>query len=114
MRILLDECLPKDFKYELAGHQAATVGDMDWLGIKNGQLLTLAEEQFDIFLTADRGIEYQQNLRNRQITLIILVAPKTSVETLRPLTPLLLEALQTVAPGQIVHVSEHEYWSTPA
>ncbi len=63
MRVLLDECLPKDLKHDLVGHQATTVGEMGWLGIKNGKLLTLAEEHhFDVFLTADRNIEHRQNL----------------------------------------------------
>lgn len=85
---------------------------MQWLGIKNGQLLTLAEQHFDVFLTAARSIEYQQNLRKRQLVLVVLVVPKTTIETIRPVLPLLSEALNSAAEGQITHVSEHEYWNT--
>jgi hypothetical protein len=114
VRILLDECLPKDLRNEFTDHEAATVGDMQWLGIRNGQLLTLAEPLFDVFLTADRGMEYQRNFRTRQIMLVVLVVSKTNIESILPLMPMLHEALQSVAQGQITHVSEHEYWNTQA
>src|SRR5438552_1838326 len=104
MRVLLDECLPKDLKHDLTGHQAATVGEMGWSGIKNGKLLTLAEEhRFDIFLTADRSIEHQQNLRNRQIALAVFISSDTKAETLRPLMPALLEMLAAIKPGDVAH-----------
>ena len=105
MRILLDECLPNDLKYDLTGHYAATVGDMGWSGIKNGKLLAIAEQQFDVFLTADRSIEYQQNMQKRQIILVVLVASDTKVETLRLLVPPLLETLHAVELGFVTHVS---------
>jgi len=59
MRILLDECLPRLLKHDIVGHEALTVAEMGWAGIKNGKLLDLAEEGFDVLLTVDRGIEYQ-------------------------------------------------------
>ena len=104
MRILLDECLPRDLKFDLAGHHAATVGDMGWAGIKNGKLLTIAEQEFDVFLTADRSIEYQQDMRKRRNVLVVLLAPDTKVETLRPLVPAFLKALENIAPGVVTHV----------
>lgn len=58
MRILLDECLPKKLKRELAEFDVMTVADCHWKGKKNGQLLRLAEKQFDVFITIDRGIRY--------------------------------------------------------
>lgn len=105
MRILLDECLPIDLQYELADHDAVTVGHMGWSGIKNGTLLSLAEQEFDVFLTADRSIEHQQNMQKRQIVLVVLVASNTKIETLRPLIPTLLGALQGIVPGVVSHVS---------
>jgi hypothetical protein len=74
LRILLDECLPKDLKGELPGHDATTVGDMGWRGIQNGHLLKLAEQEFDLFLTADRNIEHQQNLAKRRIILAVFIS----------------------------------------
>ena len=106
MRILLDECLPKDLKNDLVGHQARTVGDLGWLGIKNGELLTLAEEeQFDGFLTADLSIEHQQNLRDRRIALAVFISHDTKAETLRPLITALLQALNTIRPGEVRHIN---------
>jgi predicted nuclease of predicted toxin-antitoxin system len=105
VRILLDECLPTDLQYELPGYDVSTVGQMGWSGIKNGTLLALAEQEFDVFLTADRNIEYQQNMQKRQIILVVLVASNTKIETLRPLIPSLLDTLQSIVPGVVSHVS---------
>ena len=60
MRLLLDECVPKRLKRELPTHEAKTVQDMGWAGVKNGALLALADAQFDAFPTVAQGIEYQQ------------------------------------------------------
>jgi hypothetical protein len=56
MKILLDECMPRQLKTDLAGHVTRTVVEMGWAGTKNGALLRLAETQFDVFLTVDRRI----------------------------------------------------------
>ncbi len=105
MRILLDECLPRLLKRDLADHQVATVTEMGWSGMMNGKLLTIAEEHFDILLTVDSGIEHQQNLKNKQIAIVILDAPN-KVRYLQLLVPALLDALPTIQPGTIVHISE--------
>ncbi len=65
MKILIDESLPRYLKRMLAEHDAQTVQDMGWAGIKNGKLLNLAESEFDVFLTADKNIRYQQNLKGQ-------------------------------------------------
>ncbi len=106
MKILLDECLPEDLKYDITDHEVAAVAGIGWAGMKNGQLLALADQSFDAFLTADRNIEYQQNLRNRHILLIVLICPDTKLETLRPLMPGFHETLQTAKPGTVSHVEE--------
>ena|SRR5438105_12873365 len=104
MRILLDECVPADLKPDIPGHEVATVTEMGWAGTKNGKLLALAEQSFDVLLTADRSIEYQQNMRKWQIVLVVLIAQDTKPETLRPLMPRVLEALQGIKPGLVTHV----------
>src|SRR3954447_25554465 len=104
MRILLDECLPRQLRRDLIGHESATVGSMRWAGTKNGALLRRAETQFDVFLTADRSLQYQQNLHNVQIAIVVLIAPDTQVETLRPLIPQVLSTLQTIQPGEVILV----------
>src|SRR5689334_11861782 len=102
MRILLDECLPRQLRRDLIGHESATVGSMGWAGTKNGALLRRAESQFDVFLTADRNLQHQQNLQNLQIAIVVMVAADTQVETLRPLIPQVLVALQTIRPGEVI------------
>lgn len=87
MRILLDECLPQRLRDELPGHDVCTVYEAGWKGRKNGELLALAAGQFDVFLTIDAGIEYQQNLEQLTVGVIALRARSNRVEHLRPLMP---------------------------
>ncbi|HVC10396.1 MAG TPA: DUF5615 family PIN-like protein, partial [Burkholderiales bacterium] len=63
MRILLDEFLPIELHDELSGHAVRSVREMGWFGLKNGELLRCAAEQFDVFMTADQNLQYRQNLR---------------------------------------------------
>jgi hypothetical protein len=64
MRVLLDECVPRALRDALPGHQVQTVSEVGWAGVKNGQLLRLAATQFDLLLTVDRNLEYQQVSQN--------------------------------------------------
>lgn len=105
MRVLIDECLPKKLKRELPGHQVMTVQEQGWSGKKNGELLQLLQGEFDVFLTADQNLTYQQNLSQTSVAVIILVAPNNRVEALRPLMPKVQEILKTIQPGEVVHVS---------
>src|SRR3954452_15664387 len=104
MRILLDECLPRALKRELTGHTARTVTEMGWSGTKNGALLRLAQTQFDVFLTVDRNIPYQQNLVLINLALIVLHTRSNDIDILRPLMPQVLDALQMIQPGQVVDI----------
>lgn len=105
MRLLLDECLPRRLKTGLPGHEVKTVPEMGWAGIKNGQLLPLAEAEFDVFITIDGNLRYQQNLSGRPLALVVLSAPDNTFETLLPLMPQVLAALSTLQPGQIVKIA---------
>ena len=62
MRILLDECIDRRLQKDIVEHEVKTVPQMGWATIKNGELLTLAEEEFDVFLTVDRNLAFQRNL----------------------------------------------------
>ena len=104
MRLLLDECVPKRLKRELLGHDAKTVQDLGWAGIKNEKLLRLADAQFDALLTVDQGIEYQQNLSGLSITVVVIMAASNDVDDLRPLLPGVEEALAKLRPGEIIQV----------
>jgi predicted nuclease of predicted toxin-antitoxin system len=83
MRLLLDECVPKRLARELRGHEARTVQDAGWAGIKNGALLRLANGQFDVLLTVDQAIEYQQNLSGLSISVVVMMAPSNDIGDLR-------------------------------
>ena len=74
MRILLDECLPKRLKRDLVGHEARTVPEMGWASRQNGDLLTLAEHQFDVFLTVDRTLSFQQHANKSNLAVVVMVA----------------------------------------
>lgn len=104
MNVLLDECLPRKLKYEFPGHNVATVPEMGWAGTKNGALLRLAESSFDVFITADQNVQYQQNLRSGSIRITVMVALDTRLETLRPLCPDVIRVLETMKAGQLVRV----------
>ena len=76
MRILFDECVPWPLRSLLAGHECKTAQQMGWKSIKNGELLQLAEARFDLFLTSDQNLRYQQNLAGRRIAIIELSTNK--------------------------------------
>ena len=72
MKILLDECVPWPLHKFLIGHECSTAQQRGWGGIKNGDLIRLAENKFDLFVTSDQSIRYQQNLAGRQIAILEL------------------------------------------
>lgn len=105
MRILLDECVPRPLKRELSGHDVHTVVEMGWSGMKNGELLALmAPEKFDVFLTVDQNLSYQQNLRAMSVAVIVLIAPTNKLADLLPLMPSVHAALTTIQPSDLVEI----------
>jgi hypothetical protein len=91
MRILLDESLPIELRSEIAGHEVRYDREMGWSGLKNGELLTQAAALFEVLVTADQNLEYQQNLDTLPIAVSVLVARSNRIEQLRPLLPRLVE-----------------------
>ena len=107
MRILLDECIVRrlaPLAADLAGHEVSTVARMGWRGKENGELLGLAAAQFDVFLTTDRNLSFQQNVARSDLALIVLIAPSNRLSDLRRLAPELLQALPFMQPGQTRHI----------
>ena len=104
MRILLDECLPKRLKRDLVGHDARTVPEMGWASKENGELLGLAERQFDVFLTVDRNLSHQQDVGRFKIAVVVLVAKGNKHSDLQPLIARVLAVLSTAVAGQVVRV----------
>ena len=82
MRILLDESLPQELQDELPGHSVLTVRGSGWSGLKNGELLRHAADLFDVFVTADQNLQFQQNLSKLPIAVLVLVAPSNRMEAL--------------------------------
>jgi predicted nuclease of predicted toxin-antitoxin system len=104
VRVLLDECLPRRLKRELVDHDARTVPEMGWASKRNGELLALAAAEFDVFLTVDRNLSYQQDVSAFDIAVIVLVARSNTIDDLRPLAPKILEALTNAEPGRVTLV----------
>jgi predicted nuclease of predicted toxin-antitoxin system len=96
MRILLDEDLPRRLCALLTEHEASTVPGSGRAGVKNGKLLALAATQFDVFLTMDRNLEYQQNLTTLPIAVLVIEAVSNRLEHLLPLVPVILQELNFI------------------
>ena len=106
MRVLLDEQLPRRLVRELTGHDVRTVQQQGWAGFQNGEILRrAADEGFQVFLTGDRNLQFQQNLVRACIGVVILVAPSNKIEDLLPLVPRAIEAINASKPGQLERVT---------
>ena len=105
MHLLLDECVPKRLASEFSGHYVHTVPQMGWAGIKNGELLSRASREFDVLVTTDRGIQFQQNIAQYGVGVVLLLAPSNDIDDLRPLLPAALRCIVKVRSGEITTVS---------
>jgi len=107
MKILLDECVPRKLKYALPGHECQTAPEAGFANKRNGVLLSLAEGAgFDIFLTTDKGIEYQQNLTGRRIAVIIVRGESNRLRDLLPHVYSCLAVIPTIRPGDLIRVGK--------
>ena len=106
MRILLDESIPRRLGALLVGHEATTVPKSGWAGIKNGKLLALAATKFDVFLTADRNVEFQQNLSALPIAILIVMVKSNRMEDVKPLVPEILKELNHLPPKTLRKVGD--------
>ena len=104
MRVLLDECVPRGLREQLPGHDVKTVAETGWAGVKNGEPLRLAAERFDVLLTVDRNLEYQQYVANAPIAVIVMHAPSTDIAALQPLMPRVLAAIPGARPRNVTNV----------
>ncbi|HEV8129637.1 MAG TPA: DUF5615 family PIN-like protein [Acidobacteriota bacterium] len=104
MRVLLDENLPVDLATELVGHEVATVTGLAWEGIRNSELLRRAEGRFEVFVTMDRNLEFEQNISVLDLGVVLIRAPSNRMIHLRPLLSFILEALEEVQPGELRRV----------
>jgi hypothetical protein len=105
MRILIDECIDERFRNAFPGHDCQTARYAGLAGLQNGDLLAAAEiAKFNVFVTVDQGIEYQQNLTGRTIAILILRAHSNRLKDLLTHIPACLAHLDSIQPGQIVRI----------
>ncbi len=107
MKILPDESLPRKLRNDFGGgHEVFTVRDQDWLGKKNGELLILMiEAKFELFVTADRNLPYQQNLSRMPLTIIVLCGKDNRRETLRVLIPKIFKRISEKNEQNVIEIS---------
>lgn len=105
MRLLLDECIDRRLAREIEEHDVKTVPQMGWVGVKDAPLLSLAESEFDVFITVDRNLPFEQNLSKLVIAVIILEASSNRIADLRPLAPKIIDAVEVAQIGQAMIVS---------
>ncbi|HEY7335108.1 MAG TPA: DUF5615 family PIN-like protein [Bryobacteraceae bacterium] len=104
MRVLIDECVDPRVKTLFTGHIAATVHEKGWDSLEDGALLLLAEKEFDVLVTIDRNLEFQQNLAKLGMGVIVVHVTKNQFVQYVPLRDALRVALERALPGRAVHV----------
>ena len=114
MKLLLDECTPKRLLLDFTGHDVQTVDDAGLKGLKNGALLQQASSEFDVLITVDQNMPFQQNAANLSIAIVILKARSNRYSDLRALVPRVLEILPNINAGQIVTVREEPELKRPS
>jgi predicted nuclease of predicted toxin-antitoxin system len=106
MKILLDHCVPRPFEKLLPGHEVIHTSRMGWDLLENGKLLAAAEaEGFDVMITVDQNMSYQQTLQGRKIAILLLRAVSNSIPSLKPLIDQSMSELPNLEPGQIIVIS---------
>jgi predicted nuclease of predicted toxin-antitoxin system len=108
MKLLLDECMPRRLKKDLAPHEAFTVEDAGFKGLKNGRLLREASSNYDVLITVDQNIPAQQNFSTLKISLIIIHAKSNLYEDLLSFVPQILSSLTNISPGSVVRIEPQD------
>lgn len=102
MRVLLDTCVPRPLRKLLPGHEVSTAQEMGWDALENGDLIRAAEERFDVLITADQHMKFQQNLTGGNLSVVVL--PTNHLPTLLRLTTRVQRALRDIRPGSFVEI----------
>ena len=102
MRILFDQGTPVPLRHALTGHEVSTTYEMNWARLSNGALLSAAEAQFDVLVTTDRNLRFQQRIAG--LRLAVLVLPTTNWPQIRVHQNLVAAALGTLKPGDVVEL----------
>ena len=104
MRLLFDEGTPWPLRHYLQAHEVWTTQYRGWAGKGNGELLALARDEFDVLITVDQSIPYQQNITEGDVAVVVLEAVTNDIEDLRPLVPELLDRLHILKRGEVVRI----------
>lgn len=104
MKVVIDECLPRRLAKALTGHKVCTVQQIRLNGLLNGALLKAINDDFDVFITIDQNLVFQQNLKSVKMAVIVLCARTNRFDDIQPLIPATLKALQKIRPGQIIQI----------
>lgn len=102
MKVLLDHCVPRPLRCHLPGHSVKTASEMGWALVKNGDLIRAAEAEFDVLITCDRNLRYQQNPKHRKLAMIEL--PTNYLPAVLELAPRIRAALDRVKPGGYIQL----------
>src|SRR5260370_19644618 len=106
MRLLLDECVVRKLKRDLVGHDVSTVVEAGYSGLKNGALVRAAEGNFDVLITVDRNLPFQQNIGSLQIAVLVLMSGGITYSDLKPFVPEVLASLVNIKPGELLRIEE--------
>lgn len=104
MKILFDHCVDRRLRNHLSGHSVRLAKEERLEGLSNGQLLQVAQHTFDVLLTTDKGIKYQQNLPEYDIALIVLRGVRNKASELVELVPAVLKTLETIQSGDVIYL----------
>jgi hypothetical protein len=106
VKLLLDECVTRFVKRDLIGHEVHSVEETGFKGLENGKLLRAASGLFEVLITVDQNLPYQQHVAGLDIAILVLAAKRNSYARLKPLLPRALEALKTIKPGDLIRIEE--------
>jgi hypothetical protein len=104
VRVFIDECVDWRLARDIVGHDVKTARQMAWSTIRNGELLALAAREFDVFVTVDRNLSFQQNLPAFSIAVVVLRASSNRLADLKPLVPELLACIPNAKKGAVEYV----------
>jgi predicted nuclease of predicted toxin-antitoxin system len=105
VRILIDECVNPRVRQAFPNHDVITVAEAEWRTLPDGKLVALAQGNFDVLITIDRGFEFEHNLEKLAFGIVIVHVPKNRIDYYRPIFTALLAAAESVRPGEVLHVS---------
>jgi predicted nuclease of predicted toxin-antitoxin system len=104
MKVLLDECVTRKLRRDFQEHEVHTVEEAGLKGLKNGDLLRSASGEYDVLVTVDQNLQYQQNIRSLSLAVLVLSAKKNSYEALHPIMNQALDALKHIKSGEVVTI----------